>query len=155
MDVRAVVWFLDYNGGEASLTINPPQGASHEVILAGVQRVCERLDSISLAEITRVRVIYVDDALNLTPAQPGSDVYTRLICIFSEGSEWGSIAIPSVGALPFDEDGPYRDIRVTREALLLSGMLGVLEDLVSGTVRQDGSEFPSTYYVGGTTRIVP
>ena len=155
MDVRAIITFVDYSGRLSTLTLTPPQEASHAAILAGVQRVCERLDAVSTAEVLKARVIYVDDNLSLGPAQSGSDVYERFIALFREGSEWGSISIPSVGTLPFDEDGPYRGIRVTREALVLSGMLGSLEDIASGTVREDGTDVPTTYYLGGRTRITP
>jgi len=155
MDVRIVVTFIDRSGNLSTLTATPPQEAAHAAILVGAQRLCEKLDAVSTAEVLKAKVIYVDTDFSFGPPEPDSDVFERFIALFREDDEWGSISIPSVGALPFDEDGPYRHVRVTREALVLSGMLASLEDLASGTVRQDGTSFPTTFYVGGRTRIKP
>lgn len=155
MDVRLIITFVDHSGLLSTLTVTPPQEAAHAAILVGAQRLCEKLDAVSTAEVLKAKVTYVDDNLSFAPAQPGSDVYQRFIALFREGDNWGSLSIPSVGSLPFDEDGPYTDIRVTRESLVLSGMLGILEDIASGTVREDGTNFPTTYLVGGRTRIRP
>ena len=155
MDVRIIFTLIDYSGRLSTVTLTPPQEAEHSAILVGAQRVAERLDAVSTAEVVKATIIYVNANLGLSPASVDSDVYTRCICIFSEGGEWGSISVPSVGALPFDADGPYANIRLTREALVLSGMLADVESIAAGQVRPDGSDFPTTFVVGGLTRIKP
>lgn len=153
--VKVVITFADYSGNLSTIQIYPGDDTLHTDIVAGVIRLCGKLDAVSTAEIVQAKIIYDLDEFAFGPPAINSDVFERCVLLFRDGELWGSFSLPSVGALPFDTDGPYRGVRVTRENLVLSGMLADVESLVTNTLRPDGAPFPQTFYVGGRTRVQP
>lgn len=87
------------------------------------------------------------------PPGPNSDARTYTILFYREGADVASIGVPSAGKLPHQNDGPYTGIRVLRDDIAVSGLLGSVEAIASWLVRPDGREYPTAFSVGGRVEL--
>lgn len=112
------------------------------------------LAALSNAALVGARLSYPIDIPASNPPEISSNVYRRMVLVFTDGSNYGLLSIPSGNRLYTDLDGDYRSIRITRERLLLLGMLPALESALGDTYLQWGEPFPSTYSVGAITELI-
>jgi len=152
MPRKATYAFRDKNGkvGEASLWLpDLPSFALLDNVLIAMGIRMAALSNASLESAT----LDLKYSFDLGGPQPGSDNRNRLILIYREGDERHSIAVPAASAtLPYDVAGPYRGVRLTREAAVLFGLLPPIEGIVADAVFRNGQDVPSTFVVGARTR---
>lgn len=143
--------FKDNNGGVAEVRRRyfsdaPPINA--------VLQCAPILQSISSAALFDIQ-IETEFQYDAEAPDELSTVYKRLYLLFRDNDRTthGILSIPSPSqSLPIDETGAYRLVRLSREALLLSGMLDTLEGAVSSILLAGTTKFLTHYVVGGTTR---
>lgn len=146
--------FRDNNGGFAFSRVWIPDGATLAGVDAFAQGYANAVNPLTDAQLIDAKYKLSYEYANPSPAAIGSDVYSRLIAIFRNGDQYASISIPSALELPYDVDGPYRDIRLSFPPGAVSPVLTSLQSIVLGTVTPIGGQFPSTYLVGGLSRGV-
>lgn len=114
-----------------------------------------RAVSLPLTTARLVSAVWtVEEEFTDTPAaSPDADLRVRLICLFTNGVRRRAISLRSPTQLPFDQSGPYIGIRLQRRSILLSTVLTALETISANTVDNMGRPFPTTFTVGGKTRI--
>lgn len=141
--------FRDNSGKRAEMRCILPASLSTAQLATFVNGWAAVAQPLSDAAIYGAEVRY---AFNFPPGpapSPSSSVYTRLICIFGNGTYRGVLSIPSPRSLSLDLDGDFRAIRASRERLLLLGVLPALETALAGAIIPDGRPFPTLYTVGG------
>lgn len=77
------------------------------------------------------------------PLTGPASIFTRLLCLFTNGPGFGSIVIPAPRPLDYDLVGPYAGIRVRKDVNDTSFYLNTLQVLLSQTLLPDGRVFPT------------
>lgn len=160
MSYRIRIAVRDGNGktSETSLRVaDESQGGSYALALYRAQAVVSAIQGLTDAYVYQFTIEREYALSGVSVAGPSSNIYRKLQLFFREdGSLQGSsITIPSYRtALPFDANGPYRAIRLQRQAVVLSGMLASVQGLVQGTVAPNGDAFPTYFRVGTTSGVI-
>ena len=98
--------------------------------------------SILSAEIT-TSYVYNDTP----PASISSNVYDRLIILCRNEDNYGAITIPSPSPRTYLLTGPFRGFKVAPEDLQMGGAVATFVNLLSQTVKPDGSPFPTEEFI--------
>lgn len=157
MPIEAEFRFRDNNGKRSTVTLlfaDEGQGGTFALALDRCAAIAAAAVGLSDAYLERYRATKTYQTEGLPPASAQSSVYRRAALLFRDDGDTEGVwlTIPSYSPnLPVDADGPYAGRRITRENLVLSGMLGDIQDFVSGQLRPDGSPFPTYFRVGYTT----
>lgn len=150
---RMVLRLFDNNGKRAETGFPLSAVATPEEAAGYIRDFAAAVAPLTNAVIREAYYTHPVDILPGPTAQPESNVYSRLVLLFRDAARYGVVSLPSPAQLPFDVDGPYRGIRLQREALVLLGVLAPLETAVAGCSLPDGTAFPSAYSVGGITTL--
>lgn len=149
-----VLRFYDNNGKRAEMGFPVPALSDVVEVAQYMNLFASAVAPLSNAVIRDAFYTQPTDILPSPPAEPGSNVYTRGYLLFREGANLGLVSLPSPRQVLFDVDGAYRAIRIQRSTLALLGVLAPLEAALAGCALPDGTAFPSTYSVGGTSELV-
>lgn len=147
--------FIDNNGKTARTGMHMRRPDSIAELDSALLAYAGALSALSSAAILSARWQLFVDGLPTPSIQPGANIYERGVLIFRDGTDYGVLSIPAPRGVLFDMDGPYRDIRISRQTLAMLGVLGPLEAAVASCALPDGTAFPSLYSVGGTTELKP
>lgn len=150
---RLIFRLADSSGKEAETSLWLADTLNRNQRLAAANLLRSPLLALTSARLIDARFVIdvrFDDA---GPPSPESDVRRRLIALFTDNDRIRSFAVPSPAALPIDAILPYSGIRLQRSSILLSPLLSALEDIAENTVDEKGRNFPSSFLIGGVTRL--
>lgn len=142
----------DNNGKRAEITLWA-QADSFEGAAAYAAALVGAMQAVSTATFTSFDVSPPRVKFDPPPPGPDSDARSYTLLFYRDGTDVASVGVPSAGNLPYQDNGPYAGIRVTRSDLALSGLLGTVEAIASGLVRPDGRAYPTAYSVGGRVEL--
>lgn len=111
------------------------------------------LQAVSDARITSCELVFPLDYTPSATAGPDSSVSRYALLFYRNDSRTTSIRLPSPQGLPTEVAGAYAGIRITRELLDLSGLLGAVESLPEGLVDSLGRPMGTAFSVGGIVRL--
>lgn len=139
--------FQDNNGKQARVRIYVSDTLPLLSVDNAVSTVGAALASISDAALISAKFTWKIQFSNIIPASIQSNVYERLFVFFRNTTHSASLSIPSPGELPFTLVGPYRDITISRDDLVLLGVQDLGALLAESAILPDGSSWPETVQV--------
>lgn len=142
------IYWQGSNGRSAKQRFYLPDGeVAQSIIRANALRSASL--TLSSARITGAALVY-DLVDGVGSAAPDSAVGRNLVCLFGPGDNSGSLRIPSPKAtLPYDSNGPWQGIRITRDAFIASGLIQPLELALAPCVLPWADPFPTEFVVAG------
>lgn len=151
---RLWLYFVDNNAKRAKFGVYLPEGTEIANAVAFAQSLGQAAQALSSASLVGGEYEVLLEFPGANPPAIDSNVYTRLVAVFSSESERYVTTVPSPGALPYDLGGSLRAIRLGYEAAQVSGLLSALQSLMAGNVTPWGSPAPSSFVVAGISRGV-
>lgn len=150
---HAVFHWRDNNGGRAETRTYFSGSTEYGAIAAKAAALAPLLEAVSSARLVRYELRFELPRQSAVPAAPDSNVRSYTLLFYRNGERVSSIAVPSAARLPYEADGPYAGVRVTRADLAAAGLLDVVEDMAAGLVDRLGRPYPQTFTVGGRVEL--
>lgn len=145
--------FRDIDGKEATVQVFMPEGLSTSEIDEWIALLASRMKAISDCVIVRATVKFSLPLPTPIPAQPGSSAYTRTLLFFKDNAHTSRLSLPGRVGLPYDTDGAYAGIRITRDNVELFSLQGSVDGIVQTAYDGLGRRYPYAFLVGGSTRL--
>lgn len=145
-------YWRDNNGKEAQVRLRTP-----DTTLAGAEAqafaLASALQAVSDAALFKLDLSFKPTFTPGPAASPMSDARSYALLFYRNDDRTTSIQVPSPAGLPTETAGAYAGVRVTRELLELSGLLGQVESLPAGLVDGLGRPLGTAFSIGGIVKL--
>lgn len=148
---RLNLWYIDRDGNERQTGISFPSLSSVPEAISIANALADTIAPLTNARLFRAQWVITVPPTVQTQATAQTNIYERLVVLFTDGITYASYSIPAPAALPYDTQGPLRGVRLQEGANAASDAINQLQQALSGTLLPDGSPFPTGRWVAGRT----
>lgn len=148
---RLTLWLVDRDGNERQTGLSFPSLASIPEAVT-IANACEGIiQSLTNAYISRAVWTLNYTPVSETQAGPETNVYERLVILFTDGITYASFSFPAPGNLPYDTTGPLRGVRLQAGQDAATDAIDALQAALGETLLPNGTPFPTGRWVAGRT----
>lgn len=146
------LWLQDREGNERSTRLTFPSLVSVPQAVALANAAGDVVVALTNARLSRAQWTLTVPPSVPTAATPQTNIYERLIVLFTNGVAVASFSLPAPRPGAYDTNGSLRDVRVQEGPNPVAQAINQLQAVLAGSLLPDGSPFPAGEWVAGRTQ---
>lgn len=150
---RLVLYTQDNNGRRGNIGLWMPSDMAPALVLAYANQLRGPLLGLSQNQLIGAEYTVKVVEWGPGPAEAGANSRRSAVLIYSSAPPYARLVIPSPRPELAETSGPMAGFRITRESATAAGLLDELEQLVTGTVTENGDPWPVDFNIGSIDEI--